>query len=133
MLGKDALARFDAVAGNIQFNGDVGGRNWTLSELPGIDAVTDVPAQQIYLNPNGRGFNTYTRGGQPYHPLQSTFDKFGITQSQYAFSVLIHEFLHITGKFKPDSTIGPDGKIDGSKSRGYQEKLLKACFSQKKK
>jgi hypothetical protein len=142
LLGKDALAKFDAIAGNIQFNGNfpvhvegLGGdiKDGNLSDVPGIDAVTDVPNKQIYLNPNGRGFNTYTRGGQPFHPLQSTFDKFGITQTQYAFSVLIHEFLHTTGKFKPDSTIGPDGKIDSSKSREYQEKLLKACFSQKTK
>lgn len=142
LLGKDALAKFDAIAGNIQFNGNfpvhvegLGGdiKDGNLSDVPGIDAVTDVPNKQIYLNPNGRGFNTYTRGGQPFHPLQSTFDKFGISQTQYAFSVLVHEFLHTTGKFKPDSTIGLNGKIDSSKSREYQEKLLKACFSQKKK
>lgn len=142
ILGKDALAKFNAIADNIKFDGNVGVRveglgggikEGTLSDVPEIDALTDVPNKQVYLNPNGRGFNTYTRGGQPYHPLQSTFDKFGITQEQYAFSVLIHEFLHTTGKFKPDSTIGLNGKIDSSKSREYQERLLKSCFSPKKK
>src|SRR5262249_21280054 len=113
--------------------GDIGGRNWTLGENPGIDAVTDIPAKQIYLNPEGRAFNAYTKAGQPSHPLQSTFDKYGISQTQYAFSVLIHEFLHTTGKFKPDATIGPEGELNGSKSREYEERVLKACFPPKPK
>ena len=139
LLGPDALSRFDAIAGNIQFNGDMlvhveglggGVQEGKLSDVPATDAVT--VGNQIYLNPQGWSFNTYTRGGQAYHPLQSTFQKFGVTQGQYAAAVLLHEFLHRTGKFKPDSRVGLDGKIDSKKSREYQKKVLEACFPKKK-
>ncbi|SRR5258705_938826 len=99
LLGPDALSRFDAIAGNIQFNGDMlvhveglggGAQEGKLSDVPATDAVT--VGNQIYLNPQGWSFNTYTRGGQAYHPLQSTFQKFGVTQGQYAAAVLLHEF-----------------------------------------
>lgn len=139
LLGQDALSRFDAIAGNIKFNGDLlvhveglggGVREGKLSDVPATDAVT--VGNQISLNPQGWSFNTYTRGGQAYHPLQSTFQKFGVTQAQYAAAVIIHEFLHTTGKFKPDSKVGLDGKIDSKKSREYQKKVLEACFSNKK-
>jgi hypothetical protein len=125
LLGKDALSRFNAIAGNIQFDGDIlvhveglggGVREGRLSDVPGIDAVTDVGSKQIYLNPNGRAFGTYF----PRHPLQGTFDKFGVSQTQYSAAVIIHEFLHTTGRFKADSKIGLDGKIDSKKSEKYQ-------------
>jgi len=94
LLGKDSLAKFDAVAGNIEFDCDIGVhlegrgggvREGRLSDIPSNYPVIDVPNNQVYLSPKGRAFNTCTRGGQPYHSLQSTFDKFGFTQSQYAF------------------------------------------------
>lgn len=65
--------------------------------------------------------------------MRDLIRRFGVSQSQYPFAVLMHEFLHATGAFKPDTTVGRNDKVDSSKSKEHQEKVLKACFPQKKK
>jgi hypothetical protein len=142
LLGKDALNKFNEAAKNIEFNGDIpidvehpfhGLVKGVLSDAPGVSAVTNLETGQISLNPSGWAFNTYTRGGQPYHPLQKDFKKFGVSQRQYALAVMIHEFLHAIGKFGSDFDVGLDGKINFSKSQDYQKEVLKKCFPKKKK
>jgi hypothetical protein len=105
-----------------------------LEGAPEVQAIT--AGQQVYLNPDGWAFNSYTRGGQPYNALQFYFDKLGVTQQQFAFAVIIHEFLHTTGRFKSDVSYSFDGNkwtINGDQSREYQEEVIKNCFSTKAK
>jgi hypothetical protein len=91
-----------------------------------IDVVTN--GQTVSLNPNGNTFNNVSKGGSGTHILQGVFDKFGVTQRQFAIAVIIHEFLHTTGKFGKDYKLKPDGTIDASKSVRNQEQVLKNCF-----
>lgn len=43
--------------------------------------------------------------------------------------MVIHEFLHTTGKFKmPDVRFNLDGTVDNSKSEKYTKEVLKKCF-----
>lgn len=135
MLGKDALQEFDAIASNIQFNGDVlvnvegldsRVREGRLSDVPPTSAVT--VGDQIYLNPSGWAFAKFNN----FPALNKYFAKVGAAdQRQYALATIVHEFLHTTGKFKPDSVIGLDGKINSKQSRKYQKEVLKKCFPNK--
>lgn len=140
LLGKDALAKFDKVAKDIEFKTDVlvnvehpfrGVVKDSWENVGFVNAIT--VGQKIYLNPNGQAFNTLTRGGQPYLPpsIRDAASKFGVNQQQYATALVVHEFLHTTGRFKPDSVAGLDGKIDTKKSQDYQNEVLKKCFSKK--
>jgi RHS repeat-associated protein len=134
LLGKNALAKFDKIAGDITFNGDApiiidnggGPEGGTLGSVGYIDAVTN--GQVVSLNPNGNSFNNVSKGGSGVHILQSLFDKFGVSQQQYGFAVVIHEFLHTTGKFGADYKLRPDGSVEASKSQRNQEQVLKDCF-----
>jgi YD repeat-containing protein len=134
LLGKNALAKFDKISGNITFNGDApilvdnggGPQGAKLGSVGYIDAVTN--GQTVSLNPNGNSFNNVSKGGSGTHILQGVFDKFGVTQRQFAIAVIIHEFLHTTGKFGKDYKLKPDGTIDASKSVRNQERVLKDCF-----
>jgi len=144
LLGKDALAQFDRISKNIRFEANLlvttvspfGDelRDTSWSQAGNISAMTS--GEDIYLNPEGWAFiKPGTRGGQPFHPLTSYFNKLGVTQQQYAFAAIIHEFLHAIGKFKPDATLKSDGaewKAEYGKSVKYQEEVLKKCFSGKK-
>ena len=143
LLGRDALAKFDRIASNIEFNGkiEVEDVNPLTGELK-RDSLENLGWVQgktvdenIYLNPEGTAFNFVHKGGSNVHVLQPYFDKLGVTQQQYAFAVVIHEFLHAIKKFGPDAKFSSDGyvwKIDADKSRKYQEEVIKKCFSTKK-
>lgn len=135
LLGRDALSRFDARSGNIQFNGDIlvhvegldgGVREGRLSDVPPTSAVT--VGDQIYLNPSGWAFQSFSN----FPKLTEYFGKVGAAdQHQYALATILHEFLHTTGRFKPDSVIGLDGKINSKQSEKYQKEVLKKCFTNK--
>jgi len=53
-----------------------------------------------------------------------------VTQTEYAVGVLLHEFLHTTGKFKADTKIGEEGK--STVKSEYQKKVMETCFPKKK-
>ena len=131
LVGKEAIEKFDKVAKDIEINGKVEinhadfgiARLSPLEILPRIAAVTE--GQKIYLNPNGLAFRKFAEGKSP---LQSYYSKLGVSQEDYAYAVIIHEFLHTTKKFKADSVLGLDGNYDSSLSVKYQEQVLKDCF-----
>lgn len=134
LLGKNALRRFDAIASNTEFNGDFpvrvegldgGVREGKLSDVPPTSAVTDPSNNRIYLNPNGYAFGKFSN----FPALGRYFAKIGAAnQREFALATIIHEFLHTTGRFKPDSKIGLNGKIDSKQSEKYQKEVLKKCF-----
>jgi hypothetical protein len=143
LLGKDALEKFDRISKNIEFNGNVEVQDAN----PLTGEVERAPLQNlgwvqgetfgnnIYLNPEGTAFNFVHKGGSTQHILQGYFDKLGVTQEQYAFAVVIHEFLHAIKKFGPDATFVSDGnfwKLNGDKSVKNQEEVIRKCFSNKK-
>jgi hypothetical protein len=135
LLGSDALQRFNSIAGNIQFNGDIlvhveglagGVREGRLSEVPPTSGVT--VGDQIYLNPSGWAFAKFYN----FPDINKHFADVGATdQHQYALATIIHEFLHTTGKFKADSVVGLDGRINSKQSEKYQKEVLKKCFSKR--
>lgn len=101
-------------------------REGKLSDVPPISAVT--VGDQVYLNPNGYAFGKFYN----FPALDKYFSKVGAAdQHQFAIATIIHEFLHTTGRFKPDSKVGLDGKINSKQSEKYQKEVLKKCFSNK--
>lgn len=57
------------------------------------------------------------------------FKDMGATdQREYAVALLIHEFLHTTGKFKEDVFVDLLGNVNDKKSIDYQKEVLKKCF-----
>lgn len=126
LLGKDALKRFDAISGNIQFNGDIPVGEHKLSDISSMSAKT--VDDQIYLNPEGYAFGKFYN----FPRLSRLFTEYGAKdQHQFAVATILHEFLHTTGRFKPDSATGPGGLVDSDKSEKYQKEVLKKCFPNK--
>jgi len=140
LLGKDALEKFAKIVNNIEYNGKISagrasesGRELPLEEAPGISARTI--GDSIYLNPAGIAFKDHSKillndaGKRFLAGLESKFKDSGAAdQREYAIAVIIHEFLHTTGKFKEDSFIDENGQPNSKKSEENQKEVLKKCF-----
>ena len=140
LFKKDALADLDDVTKNISYNGNVligrsegiGGRELTLGEVSNVSAVTE--GRNITLNPNGYAFVDTSKtfmneAGKRYiEGLNKIYSDAGASnQWQFAIAVIIHEYLHTTGKFNPDSKSGADGSVNSKKSQEYQKEVLEKC------
>jgi len=139
LFAKDALAEFDKIVKDIDYHPntligrrDDSAREQTLGERPEVSAVTN--GKDIDLNLNGYAFANYSGIGTPKSIRDSVnklYSEFGASnQWGFAIGIIIHEFLHTTGKFGIDSTIGLDGKVDSKKSQKYQKEVLKKCKTQ---
>ncbi|MEQ1762142.1 MAG: hypothetical protein ABL984_03245 [Pyrinomonadaceae bacterium] len=142
LLGKNALSEFDRISKNMDYRPNITyglrnevGRELTLGENPTTSAVT--LGETIYLNPNGYALTdaltrpALTEGTRRFHDgLNRLFKAQGASdQWEYALALVIHEFLHATGEFKPnDVKMGDDGNLDSSKSIENQKEVLSKCF-----
>jgi len=140
LLGKDALSQFDKISKNIEFKGNLQVTipdrmlGYIVVRLDDTKISAYTIGENIYLNPFGEAFNKYANGKVPQE-LHERFVKMGASgQHEYAVAALIHEFLHATGKFGPDSTTDYlTGRTDSSKSIKNQKEVLKKCFPKEKK
>lgn len=140
LLGRDALEAFDEISKDIEFNGKIyidtlsdSGGSQLLENQPTISALTI--GKKIYLNPNGYAFKDVSKivqndaGKRLIEGMDKIFEDSGASgQSQYAVAVIIHEFLHTTGKFKRDVSVDISGKVNSEKSKDNQRRVLKSCF-----
>lgn len=131
LLGKNALDKFNKIASNMRDDPD---RMVLVEGMPGepptsvrlgdqgpVGAVT--VGQNVYFNPNA-----WSRTKSYQAPIiVNYFAKLGVSQYQYGVAEVIHEFLHAIGKFGKDLKIGPDGKLDVTKSAEYQKRVIDAC------
>ncbi|MGH9753094.1 MAG: hypothetical protein ACREA2_09945 [Blastocatellia bacterium] len=140
LLGKDALKKFDEISGNIKFTGkylvDVKGpdgrlRQDTWDNVPLVFGARD--GDQIHLNPGSYGFARLY--GKPSGQMLAVFKLLGAAdQREMALGTIIHEFLHMTGRFKADSVIEltPEGpKINNADSIKHSKEVIKKCFPKK--
>ena len=70
-----------------------------------------------------------TSGKQFVKKVEKMFRDSGASnQREFAVALVIHEFLHTTGKLKTDVFVDITGNVDKSRSEKNQEKVLKKCF-----
>ena len=122
LLGEGAGDKFKSAIKNIKFNET----SFDNSLINGMRV-----GDSIYLNPNGFAFQEVRFFGQGAEKKNKAIAKqlaLASSQMDYAVATIIHEFLHLIGKF------GPDGNVnDTSKSEENQNRVLKACFPKSKK
>jgi hypothetical protein len=137
LLGANALAKFDRISKNIQYNDnllpsssaarttgqyvDLNPRSWVWNSDYRSPLSEDKKLSKVQLDYHKR----YNKGLKDYNEVLKDLN---VNEYEYALAGIIHEFLHTTCKFDDDVVDGDSGQ-----SRRNQKSVIEKCFSKEQK